>query len=389
VATSAAQAEVAVVAGWDHQLFPSYLVATATVRLPNDQAPEGDEQHFLGDRQGVLGVKVEAPEAGAAVKVTIVGNQILEESVFSGTLDEEGVVYTIMPRVKFNYDALARNKQTVPVSVTFQVEIGEEDPVEETVTLTLRSINDCPFTLIDGDHSTDVSFVFAAYVNEQHPFVDKVLREALSSGIVDSFSGYQSKDKGEVYRQVYALWNALSERDVRYSSITTEAAESQVVHSQHVRLIDESINNAQANCVDGSVLFASLLRKVNIEPVLIFVPGHCFLGFYADPEGKQLELLETTMIGATAGDKEPNVAELKKVVDQSWREKDSWKNFAAAIAIGRDEFKKSLEHIKAGKDPNYQVVPIAAIRRLGILPIAFDGESEYEAAPAAAPAEEN
>lgn len=32
--------------------------------------------------------------------------------------------------------------------------------------------------------------MFAVYVNEQYPFVDKVLREALDEGIVDSFSGY-------------------------------------------------------------------------------------------------------------------------------------------------------------------------------------------------------
>ena len=32
--------------------------------------------------------------------------------------------------------------------------------------------------------------MFAANVNEQHPFVEKVLREALDEGIVDSFSGY-------------------------------------------------------------------------------------------------------------------------------------------------------------------------------------------------------
>ena len=39
-----------------------------------------------------------------------------------------------------------------------------------------------------------------------------------------------------------------------------------------MRLIDESINNGQANCVDGSVLFASLLRKIDIEPVLVSLP---------------------------------------------------------------------------------------------------------------------
>ncbi len=42
--------------------------------------------------------------------------------------------------------------------------------------------------IVDGKSVTDVRFMFAAYVNEQHPFVEKVLREALDEGIVDSFS---------------------------------------------------------------------------------------------------------------------------------------------------------------------------------------------------------
>ena len=61
--------------------------------------------------------------------------------------------------------------------------------------------------------------MFAAYVNEQHPFVDKMLREALDTGIVNSFTGYQTKNKAEVYRQAYALWNALSKRDVAATAI--------------------------------------------------------------------------------------------------------------------------------------------------------------------------
>jgi hypothetical protein len=102
-----------------------------------------------------------------------------------------------------------------------------------------------------------------------------------------------------VIAQVYALWKALSRRDVRYSNITATAAVSEKVHSQHVRLIDESINNAQANCVDGSVLFASLLRKVGIEPYLVLIPGHCYVAFQVDRQGTEIAALETTLIGAS------------------------------------------------------------------------------------------
>jgi len=378
-----AGAEFTPIAGWDHQLYPSYLVTTATIRPSEEDANDDDDAQVLGDRQGVLGVRIESPGEGIPVTVTITADAILEPSTFEGTLDQEGTTYDIFPNVKYKYAVLTKNKQSVPVAVTFRVEIGaegEEETEEQTATITLRSVNDCPFTIYRGEDSTDVSYVFAGYVNEQHPFVDKVLREALDRGIVDSFTGYQSQDPAEVYRQVYALWDALSERDVRYSNITTSAAENQVISSQHVRLIDESINNAQANCVDGSVLFASLMRKVDIEPILVFLPTHCYLGFYLDAEGTQLVGLETTLIGSKADDDATREIDgVQNVVGDKWRNTNSWATFCAAIEMGNEDLQENADKFNKD-DPGYQTISIAAARRRGILPIAFDSTEKFEAA---------
>jgi len=379
---SLAQDSYAPITGWGHQLFPSYLVATATVQLPpDDEVNEDSESNgiVLGDRQGVLGVELTSVEAGATVVVTVQAGAICEESTFEGTLDEAETVYRIFPRIRYKYDVLARNKQSVPVEVTYSVEVNGEELEDQTVTLALRSVNDCPYLVTADDGSvTDISFMFAAYVNEQHPFVDKVLREALDQDVVESFTGYQSGDPAEVYRQVYALWNALASRDVRYSNITTEAATNAAVSSQHVRLIDESINNGQANCVDGSVLLASLLRKIDIEPVLVYVPGHCYLAFYLDAEQTQLVGLETTLISGAGDDDTRELPDGVDVVDDQWRQTDSWNTFCAAVTMGNEDLAKN-DAIFNGDDVDYQTVSIAAARRLGILPIAFDGAVKFEA----------
>jgi hypothetical protein len=268
----------------------------------------------------------------------------------------------------------------VPVAVTFSVAVGDEDAEEQTVTMTLRSVNDCPFTIVEDEHTTDVSFVFAAYVNEQHPFVDKVLREALDANVVDSFSGYQSGKPADIYLQVYALWHALSQRDVRYSNITASAAENDSVYSQHVRLIDESINNAQANCVDGSVLLASLLRKIDIEPMLVFVPGHCYLAFFLDPKHERIVALETTLIGATAAEGDAQIPGFKDLVDEEWRQENSWRTYCAAVIMGCENFKESQPKFNNKADRRYQLISIAAARKLGILPIAFDSNDQFQSA---------
>ena len=45
-------------------------------------------------------------------------------------------------------------------------------------------------------------------------------------------------------------------------------AARQVLESRY-RFLEQSIRNTQANCVDGTVLFASVLYKLGISPVLV------------------------------------------------------------------------------------------------------------------------
>jgi hypothetical protein len=220
--------------------------------------------------------------------------------------------------------------------------------------------------------------MFAAYVNEQHPFVDKLLREALDGELVDSFTGYQSGNPAEVYRQVYALWDALAERDVRYSSITATAAQSDCVYSQHVRLLDETINNGQANCVDGSVLFASLLRKIGIEAHLVLVPGHCYVAFAIDKEGKSLAALETTLLGAEAPDEVPEIEGLDALLEDEDLESDSYATFSLAVAAGTGNLGKNSEKFADANEPSYVLMPVTAARKLGILPIGFTSGAKFE-----------
>ena len=140
---------------------------------------------------------------------------------------------------------------------------------------------------------------FAAYVNEEHPQIDKLLREALDTRIVNRFLGYQGNahQSENVDKQVYALWNVLQKRNFKYSSTTNTSLSSNVVYTQRVRTLDDALESSQINCVDGSVLLASLMKAININPILVRIPGHMFVGYYTDKSHKNMNFLETTMIG--------------------------------------------------------------------------------------------
>lgn len=399
ITSTAARADFDYICGWDTQLFPSYIVATATMRpddsievpdSPNDGPPQdGDaegpgegedlgEDTVLGDPDSMdlLGVVVMVDEDDTPVEVEIEAPGIIEVSSWSGVLEKADTEYTIYPSLKYNFKALIANTQSVPLAITYRVWIGDEDFDEHTVNVTLRSINDCPNMIAYAeDDIEDISYMFAAYVNEQHPFVDKILRESLENGVVEAFDGYQSGNVESVIRQVYALWDALSHRDVRYSSITASAAVNKMVNSQHVRFIDQSINNAQANCVDGSALMASLLRKIEIEPALVLVPGHCYLAFALDPEGQQWMGLETTLIGKKNVDIPPD-AESDNLVDAKFRRQNSWLTFRLALSTGNENLADHMPKIEQMDTLDYRLIPISEARRRGILPIAFDSSEQ-------------
>lgn len=366
----------------DKQLFPSYIIATATLRLPADEQPE-PLPNVLGDPRGMLGVLVTAPSDNAEVFVEISADEIMEPSSITVQLPQQGETYWVYPKIKYKFAALQANKQLTPQNISFLLEVNGELVGDETETVTLRSVNDCVFGISGEDDTpenfTDLKYIFAAYVNEEHPLIDQLLKEALETELVDAFSGYQKNDIGEVYLQVYAIWQALEDRGFRYSDVSTTAAQSARVHSQYVRFLDDSINAAQSNCVDGTVLMASVLRRIGIEPMLVVVPGHCYLAFYLDAEQTTYVGLETTMLNSghkiddEAFENVEEIEELIDLVDESWFEELSWRSFNAAVMVGTNNLIEKEEQF-AGPDPTYQLIDIRDARRLGIVPIAFRGK---------------
>jgi hypothetical protein len=372
----------------DHQLFPSLLIATATVRPVEEEDTEAKtpDPYLLGERFGLVGVSIKPATANAKVKVTLKENDLMAASTWSGELPEAGKDYYIAPKVNYKFEKLRKMTQQMPLNVSFAVELDGKSAGEKLETLEVHSINDCPFgvsneeeTLDDENFiagSAEIGWMFAAYVNENHPMLDKVLQEALATETVNAFLGYQRDDPAEVARQVFAIWSALQKRGIQYSSTTTTPGGSEVVYSQYVRFLDQSITNTQANCVDGSVLFASILRKISIKPFLVTIPGHMYVGFYLTPDKSDFVGLETTVIGAAnatdeelSGDPKALTA-LRGKLDEKVREGKDWKTFARAIQIATDDLEKNKEKFEAN-DPNYQLIDLDEARTEGIMPIPY------------------
>lgn len=354
-------------------IFPSYLIGTARVELPEELFASWGDNH-LGEEQGVVGIVLTGVQAGSKVEVIVKANEIMSESRFSARLEEDADGLLIHPKIAYNFGALAKTRQTVPLNITFELIVDGESLGEKTTTATLRSINDCLFGVVERqgeeDESTsDFNWLFAAYVNENHPWVDKILKEALDTGLVSSFSGYQSGEKEDVILQIFAIWNVMQRHGLKYSSVTATSAEDRGVYSQHVRLFDESVSASQANCVDGTVLLAAILRKIGLRPSLVLIPGHMFLAVDIDDETTLG--IETTLMGENdlRPPKGQTAALLDKVEDHN--NEESWKTFEAAVSTGTDALEKNLKKFKSD-DMDYQIIDVAKAREMGILPITYN-----------------
>ena len=353
----------------DNQIFPSLIIGAAAVKPDSDVFAVWEGNH-IGDKQGIVGASVDDVAEGSTVALEVRENDIMRACRAEGTVETDGTV-TIHPKISWKYDKLAAVRQAVPIDVTMELKVDGKSRGEKTVTATMRTVNDCLFGVTEpGEEQnySDYSWLFASYVNENHPWVDQTLKEALDTDIVTSFDDYQSGDPEKVLMQVFAIWNVMQRKGLRYSNVVTTAAETESVGSQHVRLFDESVKAAQANCVDGSVLLAAVLRKIGLDPHLVTVPGHMFLAFSLDDE--TMVGLETTMMGEADLEKvdEKRLKSFLKFDVEEKRNEESWATFEAAIDAGTQALLEASEKFD-GDDTDYQLIDIAAARNLGVLPI--------------------
>jgi hypothetical protein len=68
--------------------------------------------------------------------------------------------------------------------------------------------------------------------------------------------------------------------------------------TQRTRLPRESLAQKSANCIDGTVLLTSLLEGASLNPAVVLVPDHAFVGWETWDGSGEWSYLETTMIGS-------------------------------------------------------------------------------------------
>ena len=209
------------------------------------------------------------------------------------------------PSLPWKYKALRELDQQSTIGLTLRLHDDSGQTKEKVETIDVMDPNYCLLYFYGDDFRRDFKYLLAAYVNEDHPEIGNITREALEKGYVSNFLGYQGGEQA-VREQVAAVFRVLHDRGMVYSSFIDEVRRDRIFY-QYIRRFSEAIGTTQANCIDGTVVMASILMRIGLRPVIITVPGHAFLGYYLDPEGEKMVFLETTMVGQSLGN--PNKPE--------------------------------------------------------------------------------
>ncbi|MBO7490730.1 MAG: hypothetical protein J6T88_10665 [Bacteroidales bacterium] len=267
---------------FDNVLYPSMLLALANYR--------GNDMDTL------FSVSVVAPQNNALMRIVADSTALNYVSITQETLPKKGVRYTFAPVIKWKFQNMYSMRHQGIIDLTFTCYINDEEVGVKNIRLNYRPTNECLMSLIGRDgRYHDYRWLFAAYVNEDHPKIDGILSEILNQGLVSIFDG--SRNEKKVENQMRAIWYYALSRGLSYSSITCTSNGSKKTNSQYIRFFDDVYRNRQANCIDACVFFSSIMRKVGLMPIIFVEPCHAYLGYYTDKSKKKIALLETTITG--------------------------------------------------------------------------------------------
>jgi hypothetical protein len=197
---------------------------------------------------------------------------------------------TFLPRLYSNREIMAA---TVAVTAT---DFGGRLTFATTMPARIRSVDDMYW----GSGFKYARFI-ASWVTPHDTGVEQMLSRAKEFMPGRRLPGYEAwktpdQQRESTYVQARAIYRAVQNKGVSYvkSSITFGGHNSV---SERVRMPYESLRHVSANCIDGVVMFASLFENLGMDPIVVLVPGHAYVGVRTAQTGDRYLYLDTALTG--------------------------------------------------------------------------------------------
>jgi hypothetical protein len=197
---------------------------------------------------------------------------------------------TFLPRFYANHEIAAA---TTLVNVT---DLEGHPLYLQTVPVKIRSSED----MFWGTKFQYAPFI-ASWITPHDERVEEILRGAKEFMPGRRLPGYEpeksSADQEQMtYSEARAIYKALQEAGVSYVKSSMTLGDHQD-SSERVRMPESSLREVSANCIDGVVMYASLFENLGMEPVVLLVPGHAYVGVRVSPKASKYLYIETAITG--------------------------------------------------------------------------------------------
>ncbi len=200
--------------------FPAFALS-ATGK--DSKGPTDTPQVYGYYESSSFAVMVQGTHKGSVVKVHISVPEIGAEGEIEAPPQPTDTPRAVVPRLAWSQSKLAAISQPISAEVVFQVSVDGQPMGEQRKPLRIRAVTDAPLQYCPkGGKCQDYTEYFAAYVNENNPVIDQILRAALDIPAmpVKQFVG-TGQGEAYVFQQVWAIWYLFQRNKVTYSNIVT------------------------------------------------------------------------------------------------------------------------------------------------------------------------
>lgn len=197
------------------------------------------------------------------------------------------------------HERLYRNLEIAAATAEVEISTTAGAPVfETTAQLRLRSADDMYW----GSQFKYAPFI-ASWVTPHDLQVEKVLSQAKEFAPLRRLPGYEpwkgaTEQEKSTSIQAKAIYNAIKRSGLSYVKSSTTFGKNLNV-TQRVRMPKESLNQSSANCIDASVMFASLFENLGMDPVVVLVPGHAYVGVRVARGSQRYLFIDVALTGRT------------------------------------------------------------------------------------------
>ena len=204
---------------------------------------------------------------------------------------------------------LYRNKEIAAATVVVEAtDMGGRPVFQQTVPTRLRAAGD----MFWGTSFRYAPFI-ASWVTPHDPRVELLLsraKEYMPGRRLPGYEDWKAPEQQEKSTQLQAaaIYRALQEAGISYVKSSLTFGRNTSV-SERIRMPRESLRQSAANCIDGVVMFASLFENLGMEPIVVLVPGHAYVGVKTGRDSDKYLYLDTALTGRANFDAAVQAAE--------------------------------------------------------------------------------